>query len=144
VDKYRSQLEKRNMSRRIAQRNWLPASVIFGITLCLTASNFRTKPPAESTRAARIVAISPALASLAPHPGHSASYPRHRYIVQSQSSELARGAVSQAGGIVTGDLSVIRAVAAALDEHEMAALRAARLPLIIRARSMPQICTSAA
>ena len=41
---------------------------------------------------------------------------------------MARHAVSQAGGIVTGDLSVIRAVAAALNEREVAALRAEPAP----------------
>jgi len=70
---------------------------------------------------------SPALASLPPHLGIAQSYPRHRYIVQSESAGAARNAVSKAGGIVTGDLSVIRAVAAALDEREVAALRAEQL-----------------
>jgi len=61
---------------------------------------------------------------VAAHLGVAANYRRHRYIVQSGSAEAARDAVLLAGGIVTGDLSVIRAVAASLDEHEMAALRA--------------------
>ncbi len=122
------------MSRSNAQRNWLLPSVILGCTLCLTASNFRSDLPASNARAALGGAVklgaakSPALASLPPHLGVAASSSRHRYIVQSQSAAQARRAVSQAGGIVTGDLSVIRAVAAALDEREMAALRAAGVP----------------
>jgi len=63
-------------------------------------------------------------ASLPAHLGVAANYPRQRYIVQSVSADAARDAVSRAGGVVTGDLSVIRAVAASLDEHELAALRA--------------------
>jgi len=48
-------------------------------------------------------------ASLPAHLGVAANYRRHRYIVQSGSAEAARDAVLLAGGIVTGDLSVIRA-----------------------------------
>src|SRR5271156_5761202 len=48
---------------------------------------------------------------------------RHRYIVQSASTVAARSAVQSAGGVVTCDLSVIRAVGALLNERELAALR---------------------
>src|SRR5687767_1245788 len=47
---------------------------------------------------------------------------RQRYIVQASSAELARGAVMRAGGVITGDLSIIRAVGAELDDRELAAL----------------------
>src|ERR1700727_3365516 len=117
------------MSRSNTQRNWWLSSVIFGATLSLTTSNFGTDPTAAVARAARIGPVrSPAPASLPPQRSVAASFARRHYIVQSQSSEMARNAVSVAGGIVTGDLSVIRAVAAALDEREIAALRAEPLP----------------
>ncbi len=47
---------------------------------------------------------------------------RQDYIVQASSSQLARAAVVKAGGLVTGELDIIRAVGAALDERELAAL----------------------
>ncbi|HXP27274.1 MAG TPA: hypothetical protein VN891_15895, partial [Steroidobacteraceae bacterium] len=117
------------MSSSNTQRNWLLPSVICGVTLCLTTSNFHTDPAAATVRAARTGLVkSPAPALLPAHRSVAASFARRHYIVQSQSSEMARNAVSVAGGIVTGDLSVIRAVAAALDEREIAALRAEQLP----------------
>src|SRR5690606_11000634 len=47
---------------------------------------------------------------------------RHDYIVQASSTHLARQAVERAGGIVTGELGIIRAVGAALDDRALAAL----------------------
>src|SRR5688500_2783756 len=44
------------------------------------------------------------------------------YIVQASSIALARQAVERVGGVVQGDLEIIRAVGAALDERELAAL----------------------
>jgi len=77
---------------------------------------------AANAPAARTVAAKPrTAASLPAQSGVAVNYPRQRYIVQSGSAEAARDAVLRAGGIVTGDLSVIRAVAASLDEHEIAA-----------------------
>ncbi len=112
-----------------AYRNWLLASAILGITLSLTASNFRADAPAASIHAARAVAAKPRVtASLPPHLGVASGYPRHRYIVQADSAAAARDAVLRAGGVVSGDLSVIRAVAAALDEREIGALRSEQLP----------------
>ena len=47
---------------------------------------------------------------------------RQSYIVQASSVDAARGAVTRAGGIVTGDLEIIRAVGADLDSRELAQL----------------------
>jgi serine protease AprX len=47
----------------------------------------------------------------------------HAYIVQATSAAAAAAAVAQAGGRVTRELAVIRAVGAQLDEHALAALR---------------------
>jgi subtilisin family serine protease len=47
---------------------------------------------------------------------------RQDYIVQASSVELARNAVVKAGGVITGELEIIRAVGASLDESQLAAL----------------------
>lgn len=47
---------------------------------------------------------------------------RRDYIVQAESLEAARKAVVEAGGVVTGDLWIIRAVGAQLDDGELARL----------------------
>jgi len=122
------------MSRKNGYRNGLLASSVLGITLCLTAANFRSSAPATvasatvalAARSNAVQAHAPAL--LPANFGVATPHLRHRFIVQSESAERAREAVSRAGGLVTGDLSVIRAVAASLDEREMAALRAEQVP----------------
>ena len=48
---------------------------------------------------------------------------RQSYIVQASRTDLARRAVERAGGIVTGESDIIRAVGAALDGSELAALK---------------------
>src|SRR5205823_13648744 len=53
---------------------------------------------------------------------------RQDYIVQAESVEAARSAVARVGGVVTGELSIIRAVGAALDDRELEALRASDVP----------------
>lgn len=60
----------------------------------------------------------------------AASGTPHRYIVQARSAAEAGVAVTQAGGRVSRELSVIRAVSALLDERELAALRRAAVPLL--------------
>ena len=111
------------MSRKNGYRNGLLASSLLGITLCLTAANFRSSAPATvapatvapatvalAARSNAVQAHAPAL--LPANFGVATPHLRHRFIVQSESAERAREAVSRAGGLVTGDLSVIRAVAA--------------------------------
>ena len=53
---------------------------------------------------------------------------RSDYIVQASSTELARRAVEEAGGVVTGELDIIRAVGASLDARELAALSEKAVP----------------
>lgn len=60
----------------------------------------------------------------------AASGTPHRYIVQARSAAEAGVAVTQAGGRVSRELSVIRAVSALLDERELAALHRASVPLL--------------
>src|SRR5450755_2486247 len=113
------------MSRRYRLSHWLLAASTLGVALSLIASSYRSSAPVANAHSVQTEAAKPrTAASLPAHLGVAAYYPRHRYIVQSASADAARDAVSRAGGVVTGDLSVIRAVAASLDEHEIAALRA--------------------
>src|SRR3979411_1638777 len=114
------------MSRKSPLPHRLLTAGVLGLALFLTASNFRTDAPqVANSPAARATEAKPqAYVSQPPHLGVAAVSPRQRYIVQSESAEAAGAAVSLAGGVVTGDLSVIRAVAASLDEREMSALRA--------------------
>src|SRR5260221_8373982 len=108
------------MSRKNGYRNWLLASSVLSFTLCLTASNLRSSAPAAiaqvaqtSAPVARTGAVQPhALALLPSQFGIATPHLRHRFIVQSDSAKRAREAVSRAGGLVTGDMRVIRACAA--------------------------------
>ncbi|HEY0339925.1 MAG TPA: S8 family serine peptidase, partial [Steroidobacteraceae bacterium] len=55
---------------------------------------------------------------------------RSPYIVQAATADIARGAVLKVGGVVTGDLSIIRAVGASLDDRQLMALHAADIPAL--------------
>ncbi len=100
------------MLTKTRRRHWLPAVCAFGVLLPAVALNLRSDRATTSE-----------------HPPRSASlHERLRYIVQGASAASARSAVRDVGGLVTGDLSVIRAVGAALDERELAALRDRRIP----------------
>src|ERR1700690_3309911 len=112
------------MSQTYRRPHWLLTAGVLTVTLALTASNYRSAAPTANAPAPKAGVAAPRWGALPEHSGIAVNYERHRYIVQSQSAEAARDAVRHAGGLVTGDLSVIRAVAASLDEHEMAALRA--------------------
>ena len=57
----------------------------------------------------------PQLDAQQPKPVQAAKGERQNYIVQAASIDLARRAVEKAGGSVTGDLDIIRAVGASLD-----------------------------
>src|SRR5205814_8407401 len=64
------------------------------------------------------VAAAPARARTTPPSRVEPVGVRQDYIVQAESVEVARSAVARVGGVVTGDLSIIRAVGAALDRSE--------------------------
>src|SRR5437763_12774509 len=87
-------------------------------------------PMAAACRpAARIpVAAAPARARTTPPSRVEPVGVRQDYIVQAESVEIARSAVVRVGGVVTGDLSIIRAVGAALDDRQLEALRASDVP----------------
>src|SRR5256714_853478 len=74
------------------------------------------------------VAAAPAPARTTPPSRVSPVGVRQDYIVQAESVEVARSAVVRVGGVVTGELSIIRAVGAALDDRELEALQASDVP----------------
>src|SRR5258708_10718869 len=103
------------MSRRYRLPHWLLTAGVLGVALSLIASSHRSSRsvPVANAPAAPTAAAKPrAVASLPAHSSVAANDPRHRYIVQSASADAARDAVLRAGGVVTGDLSVVPAVAA--------------------------------
>ena len=90
------------MLTKTRRRHWLPAVCAFGVLLPAVALNLRSDRPTTSD-----------------HPQKSAPlHERLRYIVQAASADIARSSVRDVGGLVTSDLSVIRAVGAALDNQE--------------------------
>src|SRR5258708_34129154 len=117
------------MSRKNGYRNGLLASSLLGLTLCLTASNFRSSAPATSTPVARTSAVKPhALALLPSDFAIATPHLRHRFIVQSESAERAREAVPRPGGPGTAEFSGIRPGGALTDERRKAAGRPAHVP----------------
>src|SRR5271170_1902175 len=100
------------MLTKTRRRLWLPAVCAFSVLLPAVALNLRSDRATSSD-----------------HPQKSASlHERLRYIVQAASSDIARSSVRDVGGLVTSDLSVIRAVGAALNDRELAALRDRGIP----------------
>ena len=97
------------------RKRWpLAAGVITGIFLLSALSGGEVPRPAT------------------PAPGRAAAVAgaRETYIVQGRSAAEAGRAVTQAGGKVDADLSVIHAVSARLDQRQLAALRAAAGPRV--------------
>src|ERR1700704_4189638 len=116
-------------------RLWLLAAGAASVLLALLALTLRSDapPPSPVTVVSRPVipipvAAAPAPARATPAPAVVQVGVRQDYIVQADSVEVARSAVVRVGGVVTGDLSIIRAVGAALDDRELEALRASDVP----------------
>ena len=83
-------------------------------------------PPAPAS-----AAVAQTSAATAPEASRPAAPPqRQGYIVQARSAGEAGAAVVRAGGRVTGDLSIIRAVSAELAAGELEALRQAEVPAL--------------
>ncbi|TLY64139.1 MAG: hypothetical protein E6K45_12310, partial [Gammaproteobacteria bacterium] len=123
------------MTTKTWSRRWLFAGFIATVLLALWAVMSRSDSPspspmtAASRPAARMpVAAAPARARTTPPSRVEPVGVRQDYIVQAESVEVARSAVARVGGVVTGDLSIIRAVGAALDDRELEALRASDVP----------------
>src|SRR5260370_30179915 len=101
---------------------WLLTAGALGVLLSALVINFRGDRSA-TPNAAHQPAPARAEASLPKAPAVVAQvHEQHPYIVQADSANAARIAVQDVGGAVTGDLSVIRAVAASLDDGELAVL----------------------
>jgi hypothetical protein len=123
------------MAMKAQTKRWVFA---VGIAGSLLAILFYLDRSAATEHATHVVHLGHRVAPLpGPAPGAAAPAPRgvadpvrERYIVQAASAGEAATAVVRAGGKVTGDLSVIRAVSASLDERELDSLRAqsARCP----------------
>src|ERR1700691_381723 len=117
------------MSTKAGRAPWSLAIGAFGILLGAIVVNLCGDHAATSVGVRKLAAAGPAAST--PPAMHAASalvHGRLRYIVQSTNADMARRAVQDAGGVVTSDLSVIRAVGASLDERELAALRTLRNP----------------
>src|SRR5580658_6378428 len=96
------------ISMKVQPKRWLAAaSVIAGIVLLVS---LECDVPAARLAAGAAHAV------------------RQAYIVQASSAAAAADAVSRAGGHLTRELAVIRAVGAELDARELAALTAAGVP----------------
>src|SRR5580700_326565 len=120
------------MFTKTRRSRWQLAIGAIGALLIAGALNLRGDRAATSDDV-RKSAPAPALARPSPTAPRATPAPagipeRLHYIVQSESADAARSAVQDVGGLVTRDLSVIRAVGAALDERELAALRDRRVP----------------
>src|SRR5271168_3409421 len=116
------------MITKIRRRHGLQPVCAFGVLLFAIVPNLRSDRAVTSTDAPRsaLMRTSPWLPRESP--AMARIHKRLRYIVQSNTADAARRAVQDAGGLVTNDLSVIRAVGAALDNRELAALRDRKIP----------------
>ncbi len=101
-------------------------AALIAILLLRTEETPVASAPAATATAEIPIAPAPApdaRTTGAPLPVHNAPIGvRQSYIVQASSLDLARRAVERAGGIVTGELDIIRAVGAELDSRELATL----------------------
>lgn len=119
------------MATNTRRERWLLTAGALSVLFILSALVFLSGAPVKPAVVQQAAAPAPVAAEQAP-PSPQARAPqlaqaapagvRHDYIVQASSVDLARNAVVKAGGVVTGELDIIRAVGAALDDRELAAL----------------------
>src|SRR2546430_397886 len=106
-----------------------PVLLPFGALMCRSDAPTPSRVTAVSRLVAPMpVAAAPARARTTPPSRVEPVGVRQDYIVQAESVEVARSAVMHVGGVVTGELSIIRAVGAALDDRELEALHASDIP----------------
>src|SRR5437879_8798699 len=139
------------MTTKSWSRRWLLGACAAGVLLALLALMFRgdAPPPSLVTVVSRPVTPIPVAAAPAPARATPPSPVvqvgvRQDYIVQAESAEIARSAVVRVGGVVTGELSIIRAVGAALDDRELETLRASDVPRLRIYEDSPVQASSAA
>src|SRR5579863_7126118 len=111
------------MLKKIRRAHWLLAVAAVVALVTILVPRLRIDRPAVPAAARNLEPAKPKISLPAAAPAAVENRERKRYIVQAQSTDAARDAVREAGGAVTADLGVIRAVGAALDERELAALR---------------------
>src|SRR5712664_4197757 len=121
------------MTTKSWSTRWLFAGCVASVLLALLALMSRGDAPSPLpvTVVSRPVAPTPVAAGPARTIPASRVEPvgvRQDYIVQAESVEVARSAVVRVGGVVTGELSIIRAVGAALDDRGLEALQASDVP----------------
>ena len=122
------------MTMKAQTKRWVFAVGIAGSLLAILFYLDRSAPAAQFTQLVPmghplVVPSTPAPSiSVAPAARIAADPVRESYIVQAASAGEAASAVVRAGGQVTGDLSVIRAVSVLLDAGELQALQAANVP----------------
>src|SRR5688500_19374980 len=114
--------------RRLLGAGALGAALIFAVLLLRREETPITSTPAAPPTAAVSVTPAPpapdAQATGTPRPQNNAPIGvRQSYIVQASRTDLARRAVERAGGIVIGELDIIRAVGAELNSRELATLQ---------------------
>src|ERR1700739_4005757 len=121
------------MPTKNSHRRWLLAACTTAVLVALSAVMFRSDAPSPMKVVSKTLPRMPFVAAQAPAratppPPVPQVGVRQNYIVQAESVEAARAAVTRAGGGGTRELSIIRAVGAALDDREVEALRASDVP----------------
>src|SRR5277367_3620826 len=118
-------------------RRYLLAAAAFGLlTTPLLLTVQKTPGPAspvaprESPKRISTTVMPAALRAVQPPARVAQVGERSPFIVQAATVDIARSAVLKVGGLVTGDLSIIRAVGASLDERELLALHAEDIPAL--------------
>ncbi|WP_129645305.1 S8 family peptidase [Peristeroidobacter agariperforans] len=118
------------MGKFVRRKRWLLGAGALGAALTLFVLAPREETSATPTPAPPRTSETPSVSqpapvvrvATAPQEQKAPVGVRQSYIVQASSAEIARSAVLRAGGVITGDLGIIRAVGAELDDRELASL----------------------
>ena len=122
------------MGKIVRRKRWLlvagalGAAAIFAVLVPQREETSVTAvPPAPPAEKAEVAQSEPVVraTTTAPETRSAPAGVRQSYIVQAASVGLAREAVTRAGGVITGELEIIRAVGAELDSNELAKLQEA-------------------
>ncbi len=121
------------MGKIVRRKRWLLAAGALGAALIVALLLPQREellataiPSVPQTAEAPVAAVQSETVVRATPSSQARSAPagvRQSYIVQAASVALARDAVTRAGGVITGELEIIRAVGAELDGNELAQLQ---------------------